>query len=159
SVLDQKNDEKRDNRGCGIYDLLPGVRIMKIRTGGAPKYDNEPRQYECPSRSYPSGGFGSYRSEPNTECLFLLTLIHLAHRVWGNFGLCWRGSKTVWSTRDETRFTVSRTRRDGCTMVRLSRSKKGFRLRRKPCRISPDLSLGEPPRSQPLLCTTFLTTT
>src|SRR5437879_12661623 len=29
SVLDQKNDEKRDNRGCGIYDLLPGVRIMK----------------------------------------------------------------------------------------------------------------------------------
>ena len=76
SVLDQKNDEKRDNRGCGIYDLLPGVRIMKIRTGGAPKYDNEHRQYECPSRSYPSGGFGSYRSEPNTECLIFLVLFH-----------------------------------------------------------------------------------
>src|SRR5438034_6271271 len=40
-----------------------------------------------------------------------------------------------------------------------SRSKKKFRLRRKPCRISPGLSLGEPPRSQPLLCTTFPTTT
>src|SRR5207302_7060582 len=38
-------------------------------------------------------------------------------------------------------------------------SKKKFRLRRKPCRISPGLSLGEPPRSQPLLCTTFPTTT
>src|SRR5438445_11527828 len=81
SVLDQKNDEKRDNR-CGIYDLLPGVRIMKIRTGGAPKYDNEHRQYECPSRSYPSGGFGSYRSEPNTECLIFLVLFHSAHLVW-----------------------------------------------------------------------------
>src|SRR5438552_13796712 len=67
SVLDQKNDEKRDNRGRGIYDQLPGIRVLKIRAGGAPKYDNEHRQYECPSRSYPSGGFGSYRSEPNTE--------------------------------------------------------------------------------------------
>src|SRR2546430_13765258 len=55
SVLDQKNDEKRDDRGRGIYDQLPGVRIMKIRTGGAPKYYNEHRKYECPSRSYPSG--------------------------------------------------------------------------------------------------------
>ena len=82
SVLDQKNDEKRDDRGRGIYDQLPGVRIMKIRTGGAPKYDNEHRQYECPSRSYPSGGFGSYRSEPNTECLIFLVLFHSAHLVW-----------------------------------------------------------------------------
>src|SRR5438477_9938866 len=76
SVLDQKNDEKRDNRGRGIYDQLPGIRIKKIRTGGAPKYDNEHRQYECPSRPYPSGGIGSYRSEPNTESLILLALLH-----------------------------------------------------------------------------------
>ena len=68
SVLDQKNDEKRDNRGCGIYDLLPAVRIMKIRTEGAPKYDNEHRQYECPSRSYPSGGFG-FPQPVKLECL------------------------------------------------------------------------------------------
>src|SRR5207244_12103681 len=71
SVLDQKNDEKRDNRGCGIYDLLAGDRIMKIRTGGAPKYDNEHRQYECASRYNPSGSFYSYRSERCSKCMIL----------------------------------------------------------------------------------------
>src|SRR5205823_6788253 len=90
SVLDQKNDEKRDNRGRGIYDQLPGIRVLKIRTSGTPKYDNEHRQYECPSRSYPSGGFGSYRSEPNTECLiFVVWFGTIAAKTAGWVGSAW----------------------------------------------------------------------
>src|SRR5438045_9676850 len=68
SVLDQKNDEKRDNRGRGIYDKLPGIRVLKVWTTGTPKYDIEHRKYECQSRPDPSGGSGSYRAEPIPDC-------------------------------------------------------------------------------------------
>src|ERR671923_689520 len=76
SVLDQKNDEECDNRCRGIYDQLPRIGVMKIRTCGAPKYDCEHSEHECPSRSHPSGSLGSHRSEPNTEFLIFVVPFH-----------------------------------------------------------------------------------
>ena len=43
----------------------------------------------------------------------------------GNFGLCWCGWQTVGSAPDKNRFSVA-NRRDGCTMVPFSRSKRKF---------------------------------
>ena len=48
---------------------------------------------------------------------------------WGNFGLCWCGWQTVGSAPDEKSFHSVANRRDGCTMVPFSRSKRKFRLR------------------------------
>src|SRR5438045_6741078 len=76
SVLDQKNDEKCDNRRRSIYYQLPGIGVMKIRTCSAPKYDREHSEHECPSRSHPSGSLGGHGSEPNTERLIFVVPFH-----------------------------------------------------------------------------------
>jgi hypothetical protein len=49
--------------------------------------------------------------------------------IWGNFGLCWCGWRTVGSAADENRFTVSRTSEKGVLWCR-------FRAGRTPRRCS-----------------------
>src|SRR5205807_4709601 len=54
-ILDQENDEKRYHRLARIDDQLPGVRIMKIRSGCEPSQNREQSDEECPFRSDPVG--------------------------------------------------------------------------------------------------------
>ena len=38
-ILNEKYYEERDHRGTGIYDQLPGVGVMEVRSRGSPEDD------------------------------------------------------------------------------------------------------------------------
>src|SRR5262249_37905944 len=51
-VLDQKDHQKRDDGCAGVNHELPGIGIMKERTGRTPQYSNDEPSHEGTRRTY-----------------------------------------------------------------------------------------------------------
>src|SRR5580698_9529258 len=47
-ILDEEYHEKRDNRGAGIDDQLPGIRVMKEWSADTPHHDDPDRDHKRP---------------------------------------------------------------------------------------------------------------
>ena len=66
-VLDEKHDQKCDNCGACIDDQLPGVGVMKVRSGDEPHDNRKQSEKERPPGPDPGGSPGRKDMEPGSR--------------------------------------------------------------------------------------------
>lgn len=75
SVLDEKDDEKRNDTGAGIDHQLPGIRIMKIGAGNSPDHQNGNGSKKDTWVAYKLRGIAGKPAEPQIDAAGLPDLL------------------------------------------------------------------------------------